>query len=522
MRSARPYFRFSDHRAPASVANLLLLLAICLLPFMPTDESLWIDEICTVGYAAQPTITAWFGHLRNDALVVHSSDAQMPLGMFLTWLCVRVLGESEWALRAPNLVYAALAMVALARIGRLIRLGRLPLLFAIQPFVWFYVNEARPYALLMAAGAWLLYGFLAGLHQRGTGAAWAWALSVGGFVLAASTITGVILFAVASVVLACGLGRLRVLPSRAACCVVGGAWLLLTPLGAFYLWGMLQGIAKVRLWSAGISNLIFAAYEFAGYSGLGIPRNTMRAVLAGHDMAQLRGLLMVYLPAMSMLTLVYGTLIFGMHTAWRASNPRQRTVIRASSIWLGTSVALVWIASLAINVPIWGRHLAALMPAWVVAIGWLTAGVQQARPRWGTVVLVFLALLLLCSTAIQRLDPKYGHDDYRSATSHALAVARNGQTVWWVADNNTGVYYGINHPGIRMFSNPESIHKLPTELPGLALISKPDIYDAHGVVRKRLLSAGYQRSYCAVAFEQWTPPALHRVDLSPAPAIIKP
>lgn len=518
----RPCFCFPDYRAPASVARLLLLLALCLLPLMPTAESLWIDEICTVGYAAQPTLAAWFGHLRNDALVVHSSDAQMPFGMFLAWLWVRVLGESEWALRAPNLVYAALAMAALARIGRLMRLGRLPLLFAIQPFVWFYVNEARPYALLMASGAWLLYGFLAGLRQRGTGVAWAWALSVGGFVLAASTITGVIPLAVATIVLACRLGRLRVFPSRTACCVLGGAGLLLTPLGAFYLWGIVQGVVKARLWSAGISNLIFAAYEFAGYSGLGIPRNTLRAVLAGHDMAQLRSLLTSHLPAITMLTLVYGTLAVGVHAAWRASNSQRRAVMLVSVIWLGASATLVWIASLATNVPIWGRHLAALVPAWVVVIGGLTAGLQQARPRWGTWVLGCLALLLLCSTAIQRIDPKYGHDDYRSAAAQALAAARHGQTVWWVADFNTGAYYGIVHQGIHMFCNLDSIDKLPSAAPGLALISKPDIFDDHGVIRQRLLAEGYRCAHFAVAFEQWTPPALPDANLTPSSPVVEP
>jgi len=506
--SMRYFFCLSCRRDSASGACLLLLLSLCLLPLMPTAESLWIDEFYTVGYAAQPTLAAWFEHLRNDVLVVHASDAQMPLGMFLPWLWAGFLGVSELALRVPNLVYAAAAMVALACIGRHMRLGRLPLLFAIQPFVWFYVNEARPYALHMAAGAWLLYGLLSGLRQRGTGVAWAWALSVSGFVLAASTITGVVPFAVASIMLVCGLVRLRALPSRAACCVLGGAWLLLLPFGAFFLWSIVHGVGNRGLWRAGLSNLFFAAYEFAGYSGLGIPRNTLRAMLAGHDMVQLRGLLTPHLPAMALLTLVYGALAVESHAAWRFSTHWRRVTLLTAATWLVASAVLVWFASLVTNVPIFGRHLAALVPVWVVAIGVLTAGLQQARPRWGALVTGALALILLSSAAIQRFDPKYGHDDYRGAATQALATARQGQTVWWVADYNAGDYYGIVHPGVHMFSNLDSIHKLPLVLPGLALISKAELFDVHGVVRQRLMAEGYHRKYFSVAFEQWTPPAL--------------
>src|SRR5205814_16012 len=45
-------------------------------------------------------------------------------------------------------------------IGRQLKLPWLLLVFLVHPFVWYCTNEARPYALQICAGAWLLYGII--------------------------------------------------------------------------------------------------------------------------------------------------------------------------------------------------------------------------------------------------------------------------------------------------------------------------------------------------------------------------
>ncbi len=68
-------------------------------------------------------------------------------------------------MRAGNLLWGALALGAMYRVGRRLKLPWLPLLLAIQPYFWFYMNEARPYALEIACGSWLLAA-LVEFHNR--------------------------------------------------------------------------------------------------------------------------------------------------------------------------------------------------------------------------------------------------------------------------------------------------------------------------------------------------------------------
>src|SRR5262249_10573942 len=71
----------------------------------------------------------------------------------------------EWQLRAVNLLWAGLAGTAVGLIGRRLRQPGLLWLFLLHPFLWYYLNEARPYALQIFASAWLLY-VLTRAHTR--------------------------------------------------------------------------------------------------------------------------------------------------------------------------------------------------------------------------------------------------------------------------------------------------------------------------------------------------------------------
>ena len=120
---------------------------------MVTSESLWIDEGQTLRFASQPS----FPDLLTTLLHSIKSEAQMPLGMLASWAGAKVLGVGEWQLRAVNLLWLGLAGMATGMSGRLLKLPALLLIFLIHPFLWFYVNEARPYAMQICAASWLVY-----------------------------------------------------------------------------------------------------------------------------------------------------------------------------------------------------------------------------------------------------------------------------------------------------------------------------------------------------------------------------
>src|SRR5205809_1270715 len=174
-----------------------LLIALLLTLFIPSHDSLWLDEAQTASYAAQPTFADVLRKLATDS----QSDAQMPLGMMSAWFGGRILGTGEWELRAPNIAWAIVAILGLWMTARRLRLPGLELLFAVHPFLWFYANEARPYTMQLAAASWLLFGVVDCIHRRATGRVWIWALAMGAIVVAGASMLGLVMVASVLVVL---------------------------------------------------------------------------------------------------------------------------------------------------------------------------------------------------------------------------------------------------------------------------------------------------------------------------------
>src|SRR5436190_20662327 len=109
-----------------------LAIALILCCFMPTTQSLWVDEAQTWRLASLPSVGALFSNLWST----HASEGLMPLGMFVAWLASRLSGMSEWQLRSVNIVWAAMAVIAFFNLGRRWRVPWAPLFLAIQPFLW--------------------------------------------------------------------------------------------------------------------------------------------------------------------------------------------------------------------------------------------------------------------------------------------------------------------------------------------------------------------------------------------------
>jgi hypothetical protein len=85
------------------------------------------------------------------------SDLQMPLYMLWIWACEKVFGSGEIALRAVNLFWILPGLIALwLALARQPRLQLAVFLVTIcNPFVWYYLNETRPYAMQIGASLFL-------------------------------------------------------------------------------------------------------------------------------------------------------------------------------------------------------------------------------------------------------------------------------------------------------------------------------------------------------------------------------
>lgn len=145
-------------RAERFALLLLILLAFARLAWGLDGKALWWDESLTLQRAESP----WTALLRGTLWIddgVHrapTTDQHPPLYFVLAGALVRLAGTSEFVLRWPAVLAATLFVPALWALARhLVRRGVLPtrtpiwsaLLASLSPFLLWYGQEARPYAL---------------------------------------------------------------------------------------------------------------------------------------------------------------------------------------------------------------------------------------------------------------------------------------------------------------------------------------------------------------------------------------
>jgi hypothetical protein len=394
--------------------------------------------------------------------------------------------------------------------GRRLRLPTLPLWFAVQPFLWFYANEFRPYALQVAGSAWVLHGLVACLQDRGRGSAWAWSLALGGFVMTGATLLGAIPLALAAALAAGALLSRRAWPDRRAWLPLGLGLLLLLPLGLHHAATLARGAGGARVWEPGLLNPVFAGYELLGFLGLGPARLEIReAARAGAP--ALLALFKVSLPALGLLGLLYLALLLPLRK--RIEDDRNRVMLAVALLAAAPPLLLLIAARLA-GWPFWGRHLSPVLPFTACLTAWLADRFTSAygTRRLARLVPALLALLLLASALSLRFSPRHRKDDYRKAAALAGQAAERGETVWWSADLDTALYYGVAfnrtrdgggivYPVTRFDSATGAYAD-----PALVITSKPDLYDREGKLTLWLEMRQYRARETFPGFTLWRRP----------------
>ncbi len=487
-----PLMRLSP-ACPAWVFYFLVSLGTGLL--MVSSQSLWIDEGLTWLYARESSLRGWLAVLLSD----RGSQAQMPFGMFAAWVGGNLFGLSEWQLRSVNVLWIALAGTAMGRLGQALRLPSLLPLFLVQPFVWYYANEARPYALMICVSAWLaaLWGHVH--HDRTLSPARLWA--IGALATVGMGCSLLFSFGIAGFALAFGatvllrkihLDRRHVLPLATTA-------LTMAALMAYYAWTLSRGVGGAKLWSVGVSNVAFAFYELLGFGGLGPPRNELREAARGSGQIAAFMLQGGYAVGVALLAASYLMLI---PSIWKIRRD-SLSLIAAGALVFSTGAILA--ASVVVKFPFWGRHLAFSLPVVVLLLSKAHAAVDRNCLRY--FVTFSLVVVLLVSSLRQRFLPQYRKDDYRSASRMAAAALASGKNVWWVADPNTARYYGLgtlgNEAGLGgiWFSYENEGDPQTKPSPDLIFVSKPDIHDSRNIIRSYIEQHAYQPSARVTAFE---------------------
>jgi hypothetical protein len=270
----------------------LLALIVCFIAI--SSQSLWIDEAFMASKAAQPTLADWWHTMPKGS----GSDLQMPLYMIYMWAFAKIFGLSEWTLRAANIPWFVAGVAAfIPAFPKSQRLAAAAVTL-LCPFAWFYLNEARPYAMQLGSSL-VIFAALYRLsdnpppeprNERN----WTIAFWLGVIVLCGSSLLGVLWAGAAFLALPLLFSwkrLLQLLRTHWFACLLSCA--ILAALSGYYIWTIkfgahalnaenqqagnstltaVQSAAHFRQGFAGgskLENSAFAIYELLGFSGLG-------------------------------------------------------------------------------------------------------------------------------------------------------------------------------------------------------------------------------------------------------------
>ena len=171
-RSLTPRRWFTTYMLPVCV--ILLSVAVCL--YALDSKSLWHDELGTLAYADPQS--AW-----RDTLLLPMTLPTIPIPplYFVLARIFRVVGDGEFFLRLPSVVFSVLTVPLTYTLGRSLLgwpsglLGAF--LLSVAPLHIRYAQEARSYALLTFLSILSLYLFWHAVREGG----WRWWI---GFVVA--------------------------------------------------------------------------------------------------------------------------------------------------------------------------------------------------------------------------------------------------------------------------------------------------------------------------------------------------
>jgi len=492
------------HRNEVWLAAALLL--VCL---MPSSQSLWIDEGFMVPYASSQTFSDFISRLTDE----NRSEALMPLGVFSTWVGARLFGQSELGLRMMSALWAAMAVFLMWRIGVHVGMPWLSMVFACHPFLWHYGGEARPYTMVIAMAAGVLYALAAAKIPAGGESKGLTALLIFGPLLCATHILGVVPFGAVTVFV-----TLTVTGDRR---LTRGEWVgvslsaaMVALVGAYYLWTLARGAqtTAVSPWTFNVGSLLFSGYELMGFAGFGPGRYELRQLaLEGGIGNALGGMARPWSIGAIGLLVLYGYLFIRLliHLRSRGSSSVFHAVLSAGFVVAVTVLATLAMFFVAGNT-FWGRHLAAVLP-FLVFLVVMAAKSVVVGPIIGRVNLITVLVmgLLLASSLMLRFHPEHGRDDYRYAAHQTLVAVGNGLNVWWAADPKVARYYGVSfsskepvaHSSSVAFvanGKPERLSALPE--PDIVILSKPDLFDRSANVQRYIDSHGFRLDEEFIAF----------------------
>jgi len=440
----------------------ILALWLALAPFWIQTDSLWIDE----AVSAVVTLSPSFGGVWSEISRIHATEMHLPAYHYYLWGVSRGLGNHETILRAANLPWMLLGFVSLILAIKPRGSSKadfwMALFLVTNPFLFYYANEVRPYAMQFGLACLAYAGITKVLAGQDLATNfWCWMMALGTVLLAWTTIYGLAWWMLNFAVFICTRTRkIQFQTAITAFLVVGGLAALL-----FHGWVIFLGAKASAVGATSFKSLAYAACEWTGSSGFLPGRSLLRTGTTPE--------LKACLGALVVLALTISLLWAGLRNS--LANPGQSWWPLAWSLPAWGILA----SGLSRNFRVVGRHFTPIAPSF---FWFLSLGPKDAPSRhWTCWCGATLLLLWIWSDVRLATLPEHRKDDYRAAARFVAGSRRNGDTVWWAADDAAARFYGVQPFTPVPNLTRESLASLPP--PDWVVLSKPDIYDGQGTLR---------------------------------------
>jgi hypothetical protein len=504
---------------------ICLSASILLSYFSITNQSLWIDEGVTVRLASYPS----YSELLHTQLFNTTDDTQSHLPFYISyiWGWAKIFGISEVSLRMANFPFLMILLLTIKWGSRVIFNDKWIWSIAlVSPFIWFYMNEARPYIGLMAFSSLSFISFFIYLTEpthRNRLIPWLCLLGV----YFASGMVSFNIFLIPLFLLTL-LIQYKFNRDKWIIFLKNWLWPILISIPFFiilctwFVWAVIQrssgDVIETNLTyikNPGILNVLFSMYEFIGFLGLGPPRNIMRAAPVLNTFSS-------YVIPLSIGLIGWIVSFIVIVKSWY-HDISGRIAILIKMFCIG--IVIIFFICLLFHFRFWGRHLAMYFPIFLfIIIGSITdnPGIFRNNFHHRLALYLLVAIWLLSSVRLIYL-PEYKKDDYRSAVSCAINAAGSMGSILWAADRNCGQYYGltlfdeltpkriskVTSSSIAAYAvdwDDEKIDKAihSCDYPIVIVIGKPDIHDKYGTLTKFVEESKAQLVASPNAFKIYT------------------
>ena len=366
---------------------LILFLAYALQVSTLTLQSLWFDEVMALKYTK--------GDLVKTIRTIVQPHHNGPLFYLLLFVWRQAAGDSDFAARFLSVIFAVLTAPLLFQWTRKLLTDRTAVtsvwLFVCSPFVFWFAQEAKMYALHMLVA---VASSLALLEAFRKGGWWRWFV----YAVLASTVLYSHLF-----------GACLVAGQAAMALLLG--WRRRKRLLAYVTAMFLLGLAHLPLiqyaWRA------FRFYQPQDIWRGFVPLDHMFRDAVGYYFYRLP----IELVSQSAFLLPAGLIFAGslLLLFWLWPRPRRTD---AGMVLIHAFVPMLVYYVVSFRIPVyWAKYLSAILPALLVLAAW---GVEALARLWrplGALVLV-LGMLMLNDVARDLADPAVQRNDWRFAANY--------------------------------------------------------------------------------------------------------